>query len=57
VSAKALGKLLPENKMHLIKAGHISMMTGSNAKVELYEPLAKWIKLQLMDIDQSSDTA
>ncbi len=57
VSAKALAKLLPENKMHLIKAGHISMMTGSHAKVELYEPLAKWIKLQTMYIEQSSDTA
>ena len=56
-SAKALAELLPENKMHMIRAGHIGMVAGNQAKTDLYEPLVKWIKLQAKNKELGSDTA
>lgn len=45
-SAHALAQKLPNVRLKTIKAGHIGMMTGRNAKRSLYGPVSKWLLTQ-----------
>ncbi len=51
-SAAALGEAIPGAVSKTLGAGHIGMVAGGRARGMLYEPLSRWLKRALMEINQ-----